>query len=256
MIKSRNRFCIIPFVLSFPITSYGQVYLGGSVGASFVDLGNNRPEISYFSGALITDDYPLTNNNKAAFLYSINIGYELPKICEQLSLAFGLGWYANPSNEHFQGQVVETPAGDPGSTLYNYKFETLSRRLMLEMQVSWLQAPFLPLFGGMSNLSPFIQVGIGPSWNRMHGYHEMAFDNTSYPPLAPFQSRTKTEFAYQVGFGLSKGFHQDRDRISIGYRYANLGNTAFGSRGASYPYALHTGTLQNNEVYLGFTHLF
>lgn len=150
--------------------------------------------------------------------------------------------------------------GDPSSTLYNYKFQISTTRLMVETQINWMlnsPSPFL------NKVFPFINIGIGPTWNKMNQYHEMAFNDMSYPPLFPFQSRTQSNFAYQIGCGLGKVFSfkkaqsdEASDKISVGYRYANLGHTTFGTRGLLYPYPLNIGSLQNNEVYLSYTHLF
>ena len=115
----------------------------------------------------------------------------------------------------------------------------------------------------MEQFVPFINIGIGSAWNRLNGYKESPVDSTGYVALPPFQSHTNSNFAYQVGLGVGYAFNFDRyeadyqhERISLGYRYVNLGDASFGTRGAVYPYSLDTGRLISNEAYLTYTHLF
>ena len=100
----------------------------------------------------------------------------------------------------------------------------------------------------------------------MSAYSETAVDSSGYVALPGFQSKNNTNFAYQLGVGVGYGFNFknfsanndsfQHERISLGYRMANLGKASFNTRGAEYPYALKMGTLSTSEIYLNFTHLF
>ncbi|MFI4963010.1 MAG: outer membrane protein [Legionellales bacterium] len=232
----------------------GHYYLGGSVAASFAQLGSNSPQISYTSGVLITDAYPLNNTTESSAVLSLNGGYEFSSLASRPAIALGLGIYGTPGKYSYTGQLVETAAGNPSSALYDYQYSIKTTRLMAEMQMTWKL---------MERLSPFINLGLGPSWNQMNGYTEMASTSNGYPPLPPFLKQTQTRFAYQAVVGISlpfsckgDGAEALKERMALGYRYANLGGTSFGSRGVIYPYALNTGSLSTNEVYLAYTHLF
>lgn len=236
---------------TFAITAHP--YLGGSLAASFSSLGTNTPQIAYSSGATITDAYPLNHNDAGSAMVSINGGYEFPGVNWYPAIAIGLGLYTNPVDSTYKGKLIETAAGDPSSTLYNYHYDINSTRLMAEAQLTWL----------FKYVSPFLHVGIGPAWNRMSGYNESVATPDGFVALPPFSSKTNTNFAYQLGFGLSTAFNFNRcqteflqERISVGYRYVNLGETSFGTRGTAYPHALHTGRLTMNDVYLSYVHLF
>jgi hypothetical protein len=249
---------LIGFLASFfffipTCSANGHIYLGASVAASFAQQGTASPQISYFSGDIITDAYPHNNNNASTAIFGINAGYEFSGAHWNPSIAFGLGIYSNLVDYNYQGQVIETAAGDASTTLYNYSYNINSKRLMAEVQLSWLVA----------KLSPFLNFGVGTSWNRMNNYHEMQINSTSYPPFPPFQTRTNDNIAYQAGIGLSTAFNfastksdDPKERISLGYRYVNLGTTAFRTRGSVYPFVLNTGLLKTNDVYLSYTHLF
>ena len=233
----------------------GNIYLGGSMGASLAKVGSGTRQITYDGGKL-TDAYPIDGKHATAPLFSLNAGYEFmgDYATTMPAIALGVGVYSTlGSNLDFNGNVTETAAGDPGTTLYNYKYNVSSTRVMAEAQFSWLLGRF----------APFINGGAGTAWNHASGYSETPTTKTGFVALAPFQSHTNTNFAWQAGFGVSYVFNFNKskarywlERISIGYRYAHLGEASFGTRGTAYPYSLNTGTLTSNEIYLSYTHLF
>lgn len=256
--RSRTKGLIVFFALFFlssaTISANGHYYLGGSVAASFAQLDTDSPNISYFSGALISDAYPLNKRDATFAVLSVNGGYEFPILNSKSMIALGLGVYTTPGNYKYSGNLIETVEGGGSNALYYYRYNVQSTRLIAEMQLTWKL---------IEQLYPFINIGAGSAWNIMSSYTEMPSTSNGYVALPPFQSHTQTNFSYQAGLGLSMEFNFNghkmdapRERISLGYRYTNLGGTSFGSRGAAYPYALNTGTLSTNDVYLGYTHLF
>jgi opacity protein-like surface antigen len=242
------------FVLSNPLFSAdGHYYLGASIAASFAQLGTHTPQISYLSGAVITDSYPLSKSGASSAVIGVNGGFEFNSINSKPAVALGLGVYTTPGNYKYSGQLIEAVEESGSTVLYNYSYNVSSSRLMAEMQLTWKL---------MDAVYPFINLGVGPAWNRMSGYTETVATSDGIVALPPFLNNTQNKFAYQAGLGMSIAFNCKADktdvpheRISLGYRYANLGGTSFGSRGMQYPYALNTGTLSTNEVYLGYTHL-
>lgn len=252
--KSSTLFllCLLPFFSIPTFASNGHFYLGGSAGASRLTLGDNNAKINYYNG-LLTDAYPTHSDKSTVPVLGLQGGYEFTPSCSNTAFALGLGVYTDPTKYHFGGTVVETPLNDPASALYNYTFHTQSTRLMAEAQMAWR----------VNDIVPFINVGLGEAWIKTNGYSEASFDNIGYPPLPPFHSRTNTNFAFQAGLGLGYEFNFSKctstfqhERISLGYRYVNLGNTSFGSRGTVYPHKLNLGNLINNDIYVVYTHLF
>lgn len=241
------------FFFNSAYSTNGHIYIGVSIASSFAKPGIHSPQISYLSGDTITDDYPLSKKNASTAIFGANGGFEFTGAQGKPSIALGLGLYSNLVDYSLQGQVIETAAGDASSILYNYAYDVNSKRLMAEIQLSWT----------FYKLSPFLNFGLGSAWSRMNNYHEMSTNTIGFPPLPPFQTHTNTNFAYQAGFGVNMAFPGvgaksglPQERISLGYRYVNLGTASFGTRGADYPYTLNSGLLQTNEVYLGYTHLF
>jgi opacity protein-like surface antigen len=253
-IKSKKIiFQTIVFLFSPTLfASTGHIYLAGSAGASWANFENSNPKIHYYDG-LLSDAYPVDKNHETAAVFSVNGGYEFEGSCLIPAIALGLGLYGT-DNYEYEGQLIETAAGGSSSTLYNYKFNLKSQRLMAEAQFTWLFA---------NKLAPFINVGVGSAWNRMSDYTETSVNSTGYVTLPSFESHTNTNFAYQVGLGMGYAFnfskdqsHYQHERISFGYRYVNLGDASFDTRGVDYPYNLDFGHIETNEIYLSYTHLF
>lgn len=246
--------CSALLFLSTPLfaTPCGNYYFGGMAGASWSDIGKRAPQINYYNGDL-TDTYPLTSRQSTTPVVGLNGGYEFTGERWKPAIALGLGVYNTLAGYHYHGQVIETASGDPSFLLYNYRYNINSTRLMAETQFTWI----------VRNFAPFINLGIGPAWNQMNSYAETVASENGFVAVPPFRSRTKTTFAYQAGFGLGYMFNFGcpepafkHERLSLGYRYANLGNTSFATRGSTYPYSLNTGRLRTNDVYLAYTHLF
>jgi len=255
MIKNRFIRCVALSAFAIPgaMAATGHAYLGTSLAGSHARLGNSSPQISYFSGATITDAYPLNDNYALKAVWGINGGYQFTGQDKMPSVALGLGAYSTLSGYGFDGRLIETAAGDSGATLYHYDYKIKSARLMAEAQLSWA-------FG---EAIPFVDAGIGAAWNRSSGYGETAVTSMGYPPLPGFQSRTHRNLAWQAGFGLGEAFNfgqsksdYQHERMAIGYRYVDTGTASFGGRNAIYPYALNLGTLRTNDVYISYTHLF
>lgn len=241
------KYVITVFALSLssiPAFSTGHGYLDGSIGPSYAKLSKSNPQISYQSGVLITDAYPLNSNRSLSAILSLNGGYEFTGEHWRPAIALGFGAYFNPNDYHFNGQVIETAAGNASTTLYNYRYKMKSTRAMAEIQLTMM----------LPNVSPFISFGMGSAWNRVSHYSETAVTSSGYSPAPSFHSQTNFNFAYQVGAGLSAAFNQER--FSVGYHYVQSGETSFGTRGSAYPYRLQTGSLMSDDVYFNYTHLF
>lgn len=232
------------FSFSVPAYSMGHGYLGGSIGPSYAKLSNRNPQVSYLSGILITDAYPLDSARSLTAALGLSGGYEFISENYRSAIAVGFSAYFNPNDYHFNGQVIETASGSPSTTLYNYHFKMKSTRAMAEMQLTWRG----------SYISPFINFGIGSAWNSTSNYSETSVTSSGFTPFPPFHPQTNLNFAYQIGAGLSAVYCQSR--FSLGYRYAHLGKTSFDTRGSTYPYPLKIGSLILDDIYFSYTYLF
>jgi opacity protein-like surface antigen len=115
----------------------------------------------------------------------------------------------------------------------------------------------------IKHFTPYVDIGLGSAWTQTNGYTETVATTDGYVSLSAFQNHTNRHFAYQAGLGVGYAFNISgiktdfqHERISVGYRYVNLGNASFGTRGSTYPYKLNLGRLSSNDLYLSYTHLF
>src|SRR4029079_15324672 len=106
-----------------------HTYLSGEFGASMASIGDSSPRIHYYNQGL-TDDYPVNNNHVSRAILGAKGGYEFMNPQQTLALHLGLGFYAAPTDNTFDGHLVETATGDPSATLYQYSFDMNTMRLM------------------------------------------------------------------------------------------------------------------------------
>lgn len=236
------------FAKQYSGPSYYDSFLGFTLGGSVGNTGDTNPTITR---GTIVDEYPVTSNSSKSALVGINAGYEFLYPLKNFSFSIGVGAYTATAFK-FKGNLVESIGGGAPTSLYNYSYNVTASRAMVEMQANWL----------FNCLAPFINGGIGASWNKAKGYKEID-NNNMYSPLAPFANKTQMSLAYQIGAGISYLFNtRDNDtlipqeRFTLGYNFVSYGTVKFGTRDASYPYSLDTGTMHANELYLKYIHYF
>jgi hypothetical protein len=251
--KTRGLLMSLLSLSSAALAYDGHFYLGAGYGKSFGTLSDNNPSITYYQGYL-TDAYPLNHSRSSTGIVDLQGGYEFTGFGLRPAIAVGLGVYKTPNSYRYTGQMIETPLGSAGNTLYDYSFRVRSTRIMAETKFTWS----LP-----AHITPFVELGVGPAWTRLMDYQETSISSDTYVALPGFSSHTNNNLAYQAGVGVGYAFnigqqddHFQHERLSIGYRFVNLGSVSFGTRGTEYPYTLSLGTLQTQDFYLGFTHFF
>ena len=237
---------IIVLFLAATANAKGRPYIGIIAGASIAKIG--KLQIDETADPVEGHNkYLSTNKHYGAVLYGINGGYEF-KIKSNLLLSLGLGIYQS-SNYSSKGQrwgIYYAP--DSVSHEFDYEYKVQSTRLMLEGQFAW------PVRFGKTKLIPFVSLGAGSALNFANSYQE-----TKIAPVGssvPFKTKTNIRFAYQLGAGISCPFNADQSRLSIAYRYVDLGKAHFNSRADNLPYQLDVGKIKAHEVYLSYTHLF
>jgi hypothetical protein len=230
----------------------GNYYLGGMLDTTNAAIGNSNPTIAYPSGTTITDNYPPNNTRHTAILFNLNGGYEFASQKWWPATAMGLGIYRTINEYNVSGHLVETESGN-SNDLYTYQYNVKQWIAMAEMKFTWVVRQF----------APYVNVGVGPSWNLVTNYHENPVFSDGFVVYPPFQSNTNVNLAYEIGVGMGYEFNFNGDnasfmheRVSLGYQYMNFGNLKFGDRNADYPYRLEPGRFTANNFYVSLTHLF
>lgn len=247
--KFLTTICISSLCLTSAFAATNRPYVGVTAGISIVQMGSNqvdRTQEALGNGSL---EYQADNNISNAGVFGLNGGYEFA-IGKKTLLALGLGVYQ--TLQHKGDGKVWWNLDNSYYHIMDYSYKVQNLRLMLEAQLT--EQMSIDKF----SLNPFISVGVGPSWNDANSYEETIANKDVMPNLTgPFRSNTKRNIAYQIGFGISMPFNADNDRISLGYRYVDLGEATFSARAdSSSPFNLNTGSIKSNEIYLSYTRLF
>lgn len=225
--------------------SDGYPYFGIIAGASFTNIGKEQTDTSLGTQGLHYK-YLSTDSYSGAVLYGINGGYEF-KVRSNMLLSLGLGVYQG-SNYSAKGQeFVVNPVGD-SSFRTDYTYKVRSTRLMLETQLAWRV-----YISHTEKIIPFITMGAGSALNYANSYHEA---DPAIGNRADFKPHSNICFAYQLGAGISYPFNDDNSRLSISYRYIDLGKARFGARESGSAYFLDVGNIKANEIFIGYVHLF
>lgn len=226
----------------------GHSYLGVIAGASIASLGKEQTDTTASSSGT-NRKYTYTDRASSAILYGINGGYEF-EIEPNMLWSLGLGIYQG-LNYSLKGQELVVSSLSSNSKYYaDYTYHVCSTRLMLETQLAWEI-----FFSYRTKFIPFVFVGAGPALNYANSYQDTLIDSSAagYPS---FKSKSKISFAYQLGVGIAYPFNLDNSRLSISYRYVDLGTARFGDRSSDSVYRLDTGRIRANEIFIGYTHLF
>lgn len=105
-------------------------------------------------------------------------------------------------------------------------------------------------------IMPYVNVGVGASFNRSGTYKEAALPGVT-PRISPnYAAGTQSSFAYDVGAGLDVAL-KPNVVFALGYDYQNLGALRSGSGQSTWSgERLSAGQLSVNTFLLGITYLF
>ena len=163
-------------------------------------------------------------------------------------------WFPAYSGSLFWQYFFKSQAGNtimqysiPEFTNYNYNWNIKSNLLLASAKLNLLK---------YHHLSPYINGGIGASFNKTSGYTETALGDVT-PRVNPgFGGGNTSAFAYQAGAGLDLQFNPQLI-ISLGYNYQDLGNVNSGSGiGTWSGQSLNLGSFRSNEVLISVNYLF
>lgn len=170
--------------------------------------------------SFLYDDYK-THQRDDGYLIGLSAGYEFEIEQEQIehwlpNARIGIG-YEYVGETKVSGEVhlyQERP-------YYDYNYETYSN-------VAWGIAQLdLPNF---SHFNPFIDIGLGISFNHAGEYHETRINDAVHVRnSADFSSNTETEFAWRAGLGLNYQLEEISPwKIGAIIRYSDLGDAKTG----------------------------
>lgn len=175
------------------------------------------------------------------------------------SLAFGRRWerdtrwlpaysfsvmyeYLLPTNI---GNTI-TQYSSPDFTNYNYTWNFSANILMAAAKVNLFK---------YGRFSPYLNGGLGCSFNRTSNYSENALPDVTARISAGYASQSNAQFAYNAGAGVD--VQLDKQIIlSAGYQYLSLGSVASGQgAGPWIGQYLNLGKYRANTVFVGVSYL-
>lgn len=187
-------------------TTEGKWYLKVHTGAGWYSKGKDQT-LNYGGGHF--DTLKNASDNEIAFQYGLGGGYRI-EVSHKQSIELGLGWYGDLEHEYkgFIDQYGSSQFRD-----HNYKYKIQTQRLVVEGRWNF---PLHEMFDG------FVTGGVGMSWNKFSNYQNHTLNAENQSPKPQFGENTQSEFAWQLGFGVSWIFIPEW-RASLYYLYANNG---------------------------------
>ncbi|KTD41582.1 outer membrane protein [Legionella parisiensis] len=225
--------------------SQGNWFISLGGGAQFPDL-NSHMKVNNDSGfpePFDYDRYSITNDNGGVIAASVgrrwqNNNFWLP------SYSLGLFWQYF-FKTHINGEI--TLYSLPEFTNYNYNLDFTSNLLLASGKISLFQYGIF---------SPYINGGIGSSFNNVSNYSEKAFSGVTARVSPGFRSSNTSEFAYNVGAGIDMQILPQLI-LSVGYLYQDLGPISSGNGIDTWTgQLLNPGSYRSNEVLVTATYLF
>jgi opacity protein-like surface antigen len=135
----------------------------------------------------------------------------------------------------------------PDVTTYSYNWQLTSNLLLASAKLNLFE---------YGKLSPYVNGGIGSSFNRTSGYKERPLPAVT-PRVSPaFGNFSTSEFSYHLGVGLDLQV-MPQLIASLGYIYQDLGPTSSGpGKGSWSNQSLNPGSYRSNEVLVSLSYLF
>lgn len=189
------------------------------------------------------DLYSTKNQNEAIIALSVGRSWHRDAFWFS-SYSFGVFW------QHFfrthLGHSI-TQYSLPEFTNYEYKWDLTANVLLAAAKLNLFQ---------YKKISPYINGGIGSSFNRTSGYKETALAGVT-PRVSPgFANFSTSEFAYNAGIGVDLQL-TSQFFVSVGYNYQNLGQISSGpGKGTWSTQSLNPGSYHSNEVLVSVSYLF
>lgn len=166
----------------------------------------------------IVNRYVANRKSKLLVFFGAGLGYRFRSI-HPVSMALGAAFYYITWGRY--GGIVH-----PAFSL-NPAFDTLNYSYHLSSALLWLEQYWM---FGRGHWRPYLFLGFGAAWNNTFDYREVPTNpNGSAAPIAvAFKSKVQPYFSYGIGVGINYLLSNNKTRISVGYRYINLGKGRLG----------------------------
>ncbi|MDP1573738.1 MAG: hypothetical protein Q8L78_02215 [Coxiellaceae bacterium] len=235
--------------------------------AHYLTFDEKAPHMTFYltSGVIATD---LSNNNNVVIdqyntvnTYNTNVKWNF-----LFGAGLGMGYIQYPYPfENFRMTIapafyyadmgtvsgIEHPDSSGGDfDTLNYNFDASSLALLLETHLAYTAYAWQPVF----------VLGVGGAENHLQNYSEYATDSngSASPTTAPFGNKWSTNFAYEVGVGISHPIFVGKSRtvaynIGLDYRYFYFGSGELGASAGGDHLKVNTMSAQAILLSLGMS---
>ncbi|ARM35193.1 hypothetical protein B0B39_17485 [Legionella longbeachae] len=223
----------------------GNWFISLGAGVQFPEL-HSQIQVnngSVFSAPYNYDQYSITSDKGAVIAATVGRRWQKDHIWFP-SYSLGLFWQYFFKTQ-LNGQITQYSL--PQFTNYNYHFDFTSNLLLISGKMNLFKH-------GM--FSPYINGGIGSSFNKVSNYNETALEGVT-PRVSPgFRTANTSEFAYNIGAGID--IHLlSRFIFSLGYIYQDLGPYPSGNGTGTWSnQSLNPGSYHSNEILASMSYLF
>ncbi|MGC1182088.1 outer membrane protein [Legionella sp.] len=230
--------------LSDPLVqSPGNWFISMGVGEQYPQWHNPMKvnNSSGFPAPYNKDLYATKNQNEAVIAFSVGRHWQLGDFWFP-SYSFGVFW-----QYFFRTHLGKTITlySNPELTNYRYNWNLTANLLLASAKLNLLE---------YKKFSPYVNVGIGSSFNRTSNYKEKALTDVT-PRFSPqFSKFSTSEFSYVIGIGVDLQF-MSQLILSVGYNYQNLGQISSGPGKEIWSnQSLNPGSYHSNEVLLSVSY--
>lgn len=222
----------------------GKWFVGADLGVLY-PLKNNVMRVnngSFYPEPLNVDEYSVSQPDLTLLAFLVGQQWERS---EKWLPAYELALkYQHIFPQTINGSITQYSL--PEFKNYEYTWEVGAEALSLYSKLDIVK---------VGRIMPYIDAGLGISFNRSLGYQEAAYAGVT-PRVSPaFSSHTNENFAYNVGAGVDV-ILTPKVSMSMGYEYQFFGQLISGSGLSTWSgEKLNLGDLSTNSVKIGISYL-
>lgn len=231
--------CLSFFIANANAEGLSKYYFGGGVGSALTKLKPTTDTVGapgYVASCCSTGKMGDLNTASDTPLWDLKIGYLFSKEL-RFDLSYTQVQFGTTTWGTDFGSSGNWPVYRPASAT-KFSGGASSRLLLVNGYYSFINHQLF------SNVTPYVGVGVGSSWNKFHQANEGGY-NTVW-------GNTKTSFAYKFDVGVDYIYDKNLT-FDLSARFIDLGSfSSKNSRGtnneAISPYKFHSGVLPSLTV--------
>lgn len=227
-----------------PLPAKGHWFIGTELDLLWPNVNNRMtiPNGSNFPPPENLDNYSISKPSNQPML-ALSAGYRWQRN-QTLIPAYALAVkYQHLFSQNLQGEIQQYSLNEFNN--YTYTWDMNLNVLSLNSKINLVK---------YQRIMPYIDVGIGASFNQSETYREWALPGITARDSPSFASHTQTEFAYNAGAGIDL-IVTNQLLLSLGYDYQSFGRLQSGSGQSTWTgTSLKLGHFKTNTILLGLTY--